>query len=451
MEKTKPRILAVDDEPDMLETFSALLNKDFDLLTASSGESALQALKKGNIELVLLDIRMPGIGGIETLKMIKDRHGEVDVVMVTASNEVRPAVECTKLGAFDYITKPFEADELRSVIFKALERRELLKENTLLKTIISERDIFCEIIAKSKLMKDIFKLIGDVAKADSTVLITGESGTGKELVAKAIHRKGARGGKPFVAVNCAAIPDNLLESELFGFEAGTFTGAFERKIGKFELADGGTLFLDEIGCMSPSMQAKILRVLEERKIDRIGGKYPIPVDIRVISATNIEFSQAIRDGKFREDLFYRLNIIPIRMPTLRERVEDIPLLLAHFLQKFNKEFNKNVAGFTREATEAILSHKWPGNVRELQNMVERVVVLSRNNMIEALDLPMKVPLKFKPDQNFRPLNKMLSDFEKEYIAEVIDAAAGNQTKAAKMLGLHRSTLVSKLRSFRCSS
>ena len=446
MEKIKTNILVVDDERDMLDTYISILSKHFNVFTSSTGKECLETIKKENIQLVLLDIKMPKQSGIETLKTIKEIDPQTDVIMVTASKEVKSAVECIKLGAYDYVTKPFEVDELTSLIGKVLERRELVRENACLRTIVADSDRFCELIGKSKAMKEIFKLIDDVSSVDSTVLITGESGTGKELTAKAIHKRSKRKNKPFVTVNCAAIPDNLLESELFGFEAGSFTGAYERKLGKFELASGGTIFLDEIGCMSPGMQAKILRALEDKKIDRLGGKISIPVDIRVISATNINFDKAIKEGKFREDLYYRLNVIPIRMPSLRERKEDIPLLIHHFMGKFNKDLNRNISGFTEEAINSLIAHDWPGNVRELQNLIERMVALSKNGRIVLSDLFLQTQQANEAAKDdYHDLERAISSFEKEYINEILEKTGGNQTQAAKILGIHRTTLLSKLK------
>jgi len=447
MAKPKHVILAVDDEEDMLATYKAILGRTYDLKLANSGEASLEMIKKDNIDLVILDILMPKMDGIEALRRIKEASPGVDVIIVTASKEIKSAVECMKMGAYDYVTKPFEVDELKAAVAKALEKKELLLENFCLKAIIKESESFCELIGASKLMKDIFRAIDDVAKTDSTVLITGESGTGKELVAKAIHKKSGRAEKPFVAINCAAIPDNLLESELFGFEAGSFTGAFEKKLGKFELASGGTVFLDEIGCMSPAMQAKLLRVLEEKAIDRIGGRSPMQIDVRIIAASNINFRAAIIEGKFREDLYYRLNVIPIHMPSLRERKEDVPFLLDHFLRRFNKEFNKKVAGFTEEAASLLLSYQWPGNVRELENMMERIVVLSKNGKITSSDLPIGASAKEEP-KNIKPLSEAVYLLEKAEIDRTLKNAQGNKTKAAKILGIHRTTLLSKMRALR---
>jgi DNA-binding NtrC family response regulator len=452
MTKIKPKILAVDDEQDMLDTFKSILNREFEITTTDSGEAVCEIIRKENVDLVLLDIKMPKVGGVDVLKNIKEIESDLDVIMVTASKEIKSAVECIKLGALDYITKPFEVTELKSIIKNALKKKELQRENSCLKRIIREADSYCDLIGGTEVMKKLFRLIDKVSKTDSTVLITGESGTGKELAAKAIHRKGARRDGLFVAVNCAAIPDNLLESELFGFESGSFTGAYEKKLGKFELASGGTIFLDEIGCMSPNMQAKILRVLEDKKIDRIGGKSSIPVNVRIISATNIDFESAISEGKFRKDLYYRLNVIPIRMPSLRERNEDIPMLAGHFLSRFNKELNRKVSGFSDEAMKALLSYSWPGNVRELQNLTERVVALSKNGMVSTSALSPNIPVheengKMHEKPN-RTLTEALSAFERSHIEKTLGDTGGNNSQAARILGIHRTTLLSRMRNLK---
>ncbi len=446
MTTSKPSLLIVDDEPDVLQMFRSILGSSYRTITAASGETALKLMKKETPDLVLLDIRMPGTDGFEVLKIMKGTDRDLEVIVVTASKDVKSAVECMKLGAYDYVTKPFEAEELKTLIKKALERREMLIENTCLKNIIASSEGFCELIGKTRAMKEIFGLIEEVGKVDSTVLVRGESGTGKELVAKAIHRKSERREKPFLTVNCAAIPDNLLESELFGFEAGTFTGALEKRLGKFELASGGTIFLDEIGCMSPNTQAKVLRVLEDKTIDRIGGRAPIPIDVRIISATNIDFEEAVSAGKFREDLYYRLNVIPVVIPPLRDRREDIPLLVHHFIQKFNAELNRRVQGLTNEAMLALTAYSWPGNVRELRNMMERVVALSKNGTISQEDLPINDGggMKRALSQNLT-LEKAMANFEREVIKQTLLQTGGNQTRAARILKVHRTTLLSKMR------
>ena len=447
--KNKHNILVIDDEQDMLETFRSILKKHHNVTTSNSGAEALNILKNKNIDLCLLDIKMPDMDGIKVLQNIKAFDLNIEVIMVTALKDVKLAVEAMKLGAFEYINKPFEVDELLALIERAAEKRSLLKENLALKEILKDSSRYCDIIGKTPLIRETLKIIDQISPTNSTVLITGESGTGKELVARAIHKNSKRNGKPFIIVNCAAIPANLLESELFGHEKGAFTGAHERKIGKFEFANQGTIFLDEIGCLPKEMQAKLLRVIEDGKIDRIGGANPICVDARVISATNIDFTRAIESGLFREDLYYRLNVIPINMPPLRKRSEDIPLFVEYFLNKFNKELNKNVKSFTPEAIKALFSYSWPGNVRELQNLIERIVALNKRDIITFDDLPSEIKTSKEVEQIFikRPkitLREATEEFERDFISSALKQVNNNQTHAAKILGLHRTTLISKM-------
>jgi len=442
----KYTILAVDDELDMLKTFESILHKKYHLLSADSAEAALQKIEKENIDLVLLDIRMPKIDGIELLKIIKQTVRDLDVIMISASRDLSSAIEAMKLGALDYIPKPFEVKELLAIIEKALEKRALVRENLYLKAVLAQASSYCDLLGNSALMKKVFETIDAVAKTDSRVLITGESGTGKELVARAIHKKSARSSKPFIAINCAAIPDNLLESELFGYERGAFTGALERKLGKFELASGGTIFMDEIGCMSMAMQAKLLRVIQDAIIDRIGGTASVAVDLRIVAATNIDVKKSIAEGKFREDLFYRLNVIPIHLPPLRERKEDVPLFLEYFINKFNKELNRQIKGFDQEAILTIKNYDWPGNVRELQNIVERMVTLSTNPVFTKEEVERAVNLSGTIVEI--PVNlgfsEAVANFEREYLKNVLNEAGGNRSKAARTLGIARTTLISKI-------
>ncbi|MFA6430884.1 MAG: sigma-54 dependent transcriptional regulator [Candidatus Margulisiibacteriota bacterium] len=447
----KPVILAVDDEADMLETYKSVLSKSYSLLTASSGEEALQKLKETPVSLVLLDLKMPKMDGLTFLSEISKEEPDFDVIIVTASKDLSSAVEAMKLGAYDYITKPFDVKELQLIIEKALEKRAIQKENVALKENLKEAFSFCEIIGQSPEMKKLFQTIEKVAPGDSTVLISGESGTGKELVARAIHKMGKRKDKPFVVVNCAAIPENLMESELFGYERGAFTGALERRIGKFELADGGTLFLDEIGCMPAAMQSKLLRVLEDNVVERLGGQKGIEVDVRIISATNINFKESIEKGSFREDLFYRLNVFPINIPPLRERKSDIPLLLQTFIQKFNRELNKKVKGTTPAAQKSLLDYHWPGNVRELQNVIERAIVLSDNAMIDTEELLFPLGATKAPNESTKPadsienLNDAVNNLEKGLILKALQDNNNNRSEAAIALGIPRSTLTSKIK------
>ena len=442
MADLKPLILAVDDEKDMLETYRSILRKKYKVLTAVSGEEALKTSQAQALSLVLLDIRMPKEDGIQVLKKIKKQDPNLEVIMITASRDVASAVEAMKLGAFDYITKPFEVKELQAVIEKALEKRELVRENIYLRESLKEITSYYDLIGKTPQMLKLYENIERVGPTDSTVLITGESGSGKELIARAIHNKSRRAGKAFVAVNCAALPETLIESELFGHERGSFTGALERKLGKFELADGGSLFLDEIGCMPHSMQAKLLRVLEDRIIERVGGEKGIPVDVRIISATNIDFQKHMEERKFRHDLYYRLNVIPIAATPLRERKEDIPLFVEYFINKFNKLLNKNVKGPSKEALELLLDYSWPGNVRELQNLIERIVVLSKDEIIKIEDLPLQGNPENARSGN---LKEKVEDFEKKTIQKALDENQGNITQAAKALKIARTSLITRMK------
>ncbi|MDD5382244.1 MAG: sigma-54 dependent transcriptional regulator [Candidatus Margulisbacteria bacterium] len=440
----KPSLLVVDDEADMLETFRSILKKNYNVITASSGKEALQTVTAEPLALVLLDIRLPGEDGLQILKKIKTLDPNLDVIMVTASKDVASAVASMRLGAFDFVSKPFDVGELQALIAKALEKRELVRENLYLRESLNETTSYCDLIGKTKVMKRLYETIDRVAPTDSTILINGESGTGKELVARAIHKKSRRSAKPFIAVNCAAIPDNLLESELFGYERGAFTGALERKLGKFELADGGTLFLDEIGCMPAAMQAKLLRVLEDKVIERVGGEKGVPINVRIISATNIDFKKQIDEGKFRSDLYYRLNVIPITLAPLRERKDDIPLFVEYFIGKFNKQLNKKVKGLGKEAKRSFLSYDWPGNIRELQNMIERVVVLARGNLISAAELPIQSPASSKQTP-VDSLREIVENFEREIIQNAITENQGNISQAAKELKTLRTSLLTRMR------
>ncbi|MDD5383138.1 MAG: sigma-54 dependent transcriptional regulator [Candidatus Margulisbacteria bacterium] len=443
VQKPKANILVVDDEKSMRDSMQLLLKDDYNLHLAKSGKEAIAIVKSQPIDLVLLDIRLPEIDGIEVLKLIKGHDDSIEVIMVTAVVTVKKAVEAIRIGAYDYITKPFDIDALQDQVKKVLEKRNLLQENTSLRQIIDRDFQFEKIVGKSKEIREIFKTVDDVARSNATILITGESGTGKELVARAIHNRSPRQDKLFVAVNCAAIPENLLESELFGHEQGSFTGAIERQIGKFEIASGGTLFLDEIGSLPLAMQAKLLRAIQEKEVQRIGASHPTPVDARLISATNSDLRAAIKKYKFREDLFYRLNVIPIHLPPLRDRKEDIGLLAGHFLHKYNREFGKNIKGIKRDVLELFESYDWPGNIRELENLIERLVVLCKSDHIEAQGLPSEIQREVpgQPETKETNLFKAVQKFEAAFIRKALDQAGGKKTKAARLMGIHRNTLM----------
>lgn len=445
MMNKKATILVVDDEASLRESMRLLLSATYNVIFAKNGAEALKKIKRNAPDLVFLDVRMPEIDGLEVLSRIRDMRIDLDVIMITAMNTVSYAVEAMKRGAYDYITKPFDIEAIQTVIEKVLEKRRLAQENIYLKEEIEKKFQFEKIVGRSPAIREVFALISSVAKSESTVLIYGESGTGKELVARAVHNLGSRNQKLFVPVNCAAIPENLLESELFGHERGAFTGAFERKLGKFEIAEGGTLFLDEVSSLPHAMQGKLLRVLQEKEIERIGGVKPISINARIISATNVDLKKLARENKFRNDLFFRINVIPIFIPPLRERREDIPLLIEHFLGIFSREFAKKIRGFNKKAFEAFKNYSWPGNVRELQNLIERLVVLAKGNLITEDHLPREI---LEPDSDLDrselidlPFREAQMRFEAVFIKKALLKAGGSKNKAAKLLGVHRNTLL----------
>jgi DNA-binding NtrC family response regulator len=441
----RPVILVVDDEPGLRESFHLILDEDFEVIDVPDGTAALDVVRSSQVDLVLLDIRLPGMDGIEVLERIKGIDEGVEVVLVTAVRTVRTAVAAMKLGAFDYLTKPFEEDELLSLVRRALERRSLEREVVYLRSELERRHAW-ELVGQHPEMQRLYRLVAQVARTTTTVLITGESGTGKELIARAIHRQGPRRDKPFVAVNPAAIAETLMESELFGHEKGAFTGAYQRKLGKFELAQGGTLFLDEIATLRPELQAKLLRVLQKREIERVGSGQAIKIDARIIAATNADVPAAVAAGSFREDLYYRLNVVHLTVCPLRERTDDIPLLVAHFIRRYNHEFGKRIEGLTAEALDALRAYHWPGNVRELQNVVERSVVLVDGPTIGVDDLPLELSLgaTASTETDGLTLNEASDRFERQIVLRTLDRVDGNMSEAARVLGLHRNSLKAKL-------
>jgi two-component system response regulator HydG len=454
----RPVILVVDDEPNVRESFRLVLEDAYEVIDVPDGTRALEAVRASPVDLVLLDIRLPEMDGIEVLERIKAFDEGVEVILVTAVKTVRTAVAAMKLGAFDYVTKPFDEDELLSLVRRALQKRSLEREVTFLRGELARQHDREHIVGEHPEMQKLARLVTQVARTTTTVLITGESGTGKELIARAIHHRGPRRDKPFVPVNPAAIPETLVESELFGHERGAFTGAHQRKLGRFELAQGGTLFLDEIGLLRPEVQAKLLRVLQEREIERVGGAHAIKIDVRIVAATNLDLKQAVAAGDFREDLYYRLNVMPIAVPPLRERVEDIPLLVDHFIRRYNHEFNKRIEGLTPDALAALSAYAWPGNVRELQNIVERTVVLVEGPVITTADLPLDLTVSPGrgsaapgPDKVRVDLNEASDRFERLIVQRVLEDVRGNVSEAARVLGLHRNSLKAKLARWRISA
>ncbi len=446
----KPTVLVVDDDKQVNEALTLMLQDEYNPITATSGFEALEKINKNsNIDLVLLDITMPEMDGLEVLRRIKESEPFLDVIMVTATNTTEAAVKTIKYGAYDYVTKPFDNAELKAIINRALEKRNLSKLTEVLSSEI-ERLVEYDIIGNSDAMRGVYSMIDKVADSDTTVLIHGESGTGKELVARALHKKSPRSKKPFVAVNCAAIPAELVESEFFGHERGAFTSAVSRKIGKFEYANGGVIFLDDVGELPLSVQAKLLRVLQEKEIVRVGSNELIPVDVRVVAATNDNLQELIKQRRFREDLYYRLKVVPIELPPLRVRREDIPNLIEHFIRKSCERHHKSFKNIDPEALRLLVNYNWPGNVRELENMVEMVVLLSSSNSISASDLPSNVltnqALADGSDQSGEnlTLKKARQQFERQFILRVLEKLHWNQTKAAKIMGIHRNTLIIKM-------
>ncbi|RFT16263.1 MAG: Response regulator of zinc sigma-54-dependent two-component system [Candidatus Saccharicenans subterraneus] len=440
-------LLIIDDEKGLLEVLNVVFRKEgYEVKTATSGAEGLDILNSKSVDLVITDIRMPHISGMEVLRYVKENQPEIPVIVITAYGSIAQAVEALKAGALDYIVKPFDVEELKILVARGLERKHLEQENILLKKDLKEKYKFENMIGKSRLMQEIYLLIDKVAGTDSTVLVTGESGTGKEMAARAIHSLSRRKDKPFVTINCAALPENLLESELFGHTKGSFTGAISDKKGMFEVAHKGTLFLDEIGEMSPWTQVKLLRALQERKIRRVGGTEEIPVDVRVIAATNQDLKKRIEEGKFREDLYYRLNVISFEMPPLRSRVEDIPLLTQHFLQKYCQQMGKKMKRLAPEVVGIFEQYPWPGNIRELENVIERIVAIEDRETITPACLPPEMLGMVKREEQMVELgpgfdlNRHLDDLAKKYIIKALEKSGGRMKKAAPLLGVSYRTL-----------
>ncbi|CUS98230.1 sigma-54-dependent transcriptional regulator [Candidatus Chrysopegis kryptomonas] len=446
------KILVVDDDVKMLELLKKVLTKrGYIVETSPRPKEALEKFSSDGFDIVVTDINMPEINGLEILKQVKSTAPDTIVIMITAFATVSSAVESMKLGAYDYIIKPFNMEEFILIIERAAERISLKKELEFLLREVQQKYSFGNIIGKSPQMQKVFQLIKQVANTNSNVIIYGKSGTGKELVAKAIHYNSPRRDKPFVAVNCSAIPESLLESELFGHEKGAFTGAVSSRKGLFEEANGGTIFLDEVGDMSLAMQAKLLRVLEDKEIRAVGSDKPKKVDVRVIAATHKDLEKAVKEGTFREDLFYRLNVIPIYLPELRERVEDIPLLVEYFLKKYGEEAGRPNIKISREALACLMKYSWPGNVRELENLIERLVVLSTSDEIKVDDLPPHIRV-CKAENIVEELTLgekiTLEELEKRYILKVLRETGWHKSNAAKILGIDRRTLYRKIEEYK---
>ena len=450
-------VLIVDDEKNYPLILSAILEEEgFETFTANSGHEALEILSNTDIDLVLTDMKMPSMDGIELLEEIKAKDQDLPVIMMTAHGTVDKAVEAMQKGAYSYILKPFDNDRLIIYVNKAIGMHRVVKENRQLRDAVELKYSFGNIIGKSKVMQDVFETIRKVAPATATVLIEGESGTGKELVAKSIHFNSLRRDKPFVAVNCSALAENLLESELFGHEKGAFTGAVNMKKGRFEIADGGTLFLDEIGELSPNLQVKLLRVLQDKVIERVGGVKPISVDIRIIAATNKRLKSEMLKGRFREDLFYRLNVVHIVLPVLKDRKEDLGLLVDHFIAKYKDErkFDISITGIDPEVKRLFYEYSWPGNVRELENVIERAMVLCQDNTIKVLDLPKEFKNSIDNSLHIESipadakLDETMAMIEKKMLERALNLTNNVQSQAAELLGIGKSGLNWKIKKFK---
>jgi two-component system, NtrC family, response regulator HydG len=444
-----PTILVADDDPGLRESLQRTLTRaGHRVVLATDGRAALEQLQTGLVDLVLTDLKMPGLSGIELLRAAKAIAPDVDVILITAFGTVEEAVSAMKDGAYDFITKPFRGDQLLKVIAKALERRHLIRQNRALQKQLDDLRAKGQLIGSSPSFRRTMTLVEQVAGSSATVLVQGESGTGKELVARTIHELSARRLGPFVAVNCAALPETLLESELFGYEKGAFTGAAGRKEGRFELADGGTLFLDEVGDLSLVTQPKILRVLQEGEFERLGATRTLRVDVRIVAATNRELGQMVRDKRFREDLYYRLNVITVTVPPLRERRDDIPMLALHFLRIYAAKNNRRLDGFTDEALRRLEAYAWPGNVRELENVIERGVVLAHGSLIDVGDLPDEIAGAETQGLVSQAITALvgtpLSEVERRLLDETLRIAKGNKTLTAKLLGIDVRTVSRKL-------
>ena len=450
MPDSRKTLLVVDCDAEIRDTLNAIFRQDFRVLRAATGEAALQMMEKEGVDLMMLDVRLPGVSGLEVLRIIKENYPFVEVVVISALQEVDIAIEAMRFGAYHYISKDFDRQGVRSLMTNASERQDLSRSVLRLRAEIAEQTEREFVVGPSRATRDIVDLVHKVAKLSATVLILGESGTGKELMARMIHRESERPDAPFVAVNLAAIPKDLVESTLFGHEKGSFTGAIRQQIGKFEMANGGALFLDEIGDLRYELQAKLLRALQENEIERIGGTHPIRTSFRLIAATNVDLQKAVKEGQFREDLFFRLNVIPVRMPALRDRIDDLPDLAHFFLRRYNVKFRKNVEGIAETTLSILRNYWWPGNVRELENLIERLVAISDKEWLTDEDLPYEFHMA-RIDAN-RPassnlLEEAVSTFERNYILRALEKGGWNVTATARSLGIPLSTLKFKIQKF----
>ncbi len=441
-----PTVLLVDDEVAHLKTLERLFSKEgLHVLTAEGGQAAIELVREHRVQLVITDLMMPDLDGMDLLKVVRTLRPEAEVILMTAFGTVERAVQGMRDGAYDFITKPIKRATILKSAHQALERQALMAENRELKAQIAQLRGERGIVGQSAALRESLRLVDQVAPTDVTVLLTGESGTGKELFARMIYEHSDRGDKPFVTVNCAALPESILESELFGYEKGAFTGANQRRIGRFEAADGGTLFLDEIGELSPQVQVKLLRVLQESEFERLGSNETVHVDVRIVAATNRDLDEEMRVGRFREDLFWRLNVVNIHIPRLRDRLEDVPLLAEHFLNRFRQKNRRDIQGISRDAMQTMARYSWPGNVRELENVLERAVVLDRDGVIDLDDLPESVSATPAEQRSLTiPLGTTLEEIERRVIEETLRMTGGDKRLTANLLGIATRTIYRKI-------
>ncbi len=447
MPDRRKTVLIVDDDERIRDTLTAVLRRDYRVLRAATGEAALQIMEKEDIELMLLDVRLPGISEFEVLKIVKENYPYVEVIVISVMKELDAAIEAMRHGAYHYISKDFDFDGVNRLVANASERQDLGRHVMRLTAEVAEQNDREFIVGPSRTTRDIVELVQKIGKLPATVLILGESGAGKELLARLIHRESGDAARPFVAVNLAAIPKELVESTLFGHEKGAFTGAVRQQLGKFELAAGGTLFLDEIGDLRYELQAKLLRAIQEGEIERVGGTHPIRTDFRLLAATNIDLEKSVKEGNFRGDLYYRLNVIPIRMPALRDRIEDLPELARFFLARYNRKFRKNIQGIADSTVRMLGTYWWPGNIRELENLIERLVAVTDKDWITDEDLPYEfhmAQLDTEGPTTENLLERAVSTFEPNFIVRALEKGGWNVTATAKQLGLPLSTLKFKM-------
>jgi DNA-binding NtrC family response regulator len=448
MSDRRKTLLVVDGDEQMRETLTAALRRDYRVLRASTGEAALQMMQKEDVDLMLLEVHLRGISGFDVLKITKENFPYVEVIVISNTKELDTAIEAMRHGAYHYVPRDFDVEAVRTLFANAAERQDLNRDVTRLEEEVAEQNDREFVVGQSRSTRAVVEIVQKVAKISATVLVLGESGTGKELLARLIHRHSGRPNAPFVAVNLAAIPRDLVESALFGHEKGAFTGAIRQQLGKFELASGGTLFLDEIGDLKYELQAKLLRAIQEEEIERVGGTHPIKTDLRLIAATNVDLEKAVKDGRFREDLYYRLNVIPIRMPALRDRLEDLPELARFFLRRYNLKFRKDVQGIAESTLDILSSYRWPGNIRELENLIERLVAVSDKEWITDEDLPYELHVAKLDTQGQAAtenlLERALSTFERNFIVRALEKSSWNVTATSRALGIPLSTLKFKM-------